>query len=212
MFHPQTGRSPLRQRTQNVYVDLYNQASHKTPPKKDSSLSQPKINQNSEKIIKDLKSQRLREIFDSLDSDKDGWISSSKIAVRAVSPKILEVIAPVLYEMEEFNFSLNFYEFADALERLIKTLTSQTKADLFNYSKKHVQPSDLSYPHQVITSPRPDCYIIYITFFFLVNQSKLYLIWARERKKKILNKDFYFKYYFISQKPQINKHSEHILK
>lgn len=40
------------------------------------------------------------EIFGSLDSDKDGIISSTKIDIKGVTPKILEIIAPVLYEME----------------------------------------------------------------------------------------------------------------
>ena len=58
-----------------------------------------------------LKKTKYREIFEALDSDNDGTISANSINIRALSPKILEIIAPVLYEMEEFKFELNLDEF-----------------------------------------------------------------------------------------------------
>lgn len=79
-----------------------------------------------------------------MDSDNDGIISANSIYIKGLAPKILEIIAPVLYEMEEFQFQLNFSEFQQALDRLVKTLTVQQKNELLSYNKKLNQSKALA--------------------------------------------------------------------
>lgn len=53
-----------------------------------------------------------------LDSDCDGYISSMKIDISNIDTDLLEVLSPLLIELEELNQPLNREEFLDALERL----------------------------------------------------------------------------------------------
>ncbi|KAL4487213.1 hypothetical protein ABPG72_017932 [Tetrahymena utriculariae] len=144
-FQPQTGRAPFKQRNQenlNVNEFLYQQFKIDSSRKKREQLEKQKekpqlqINDNSRKIVQQLEDNRLREIFSLLDDDQDGQIDSKNINITSISPKILELISPVLYEMEDYHFQLNYEEFSSAIKRLAKGMTSQQKNDLFLYSKK----------------------------------------------------------------------------
>jgi len=44
--------------------------------------------------------KRITWLFSELDSDQDGIISSQKINIDAISPEILGIIKPILFEME----------------------------------------------------------------------------------------------------------------
>ena len=140
LFFPKRGRSPVKKgdRNPNIYDHLYAQSQKKTPSKSPvlNESSQIKIDRNSDRIVRDLQNQKLREIFVQLDSDNDGWISAMKIAINAIPPKVYDILQPVLQEMEDFNFCLNEKEFMEAVERLLRTVTSQQKAILLDYGKK----------------------------------------------------------------------------
>ncbi len=69
------------------------------------------------------KNERLSEIFDVLDSDGDGLISSQKIDISALTPEVLEIFTPLFCEMEELAQTLDLEEFVDASKRLLDTLT-----------------------------------------------------------------------------------------
>ncbi|EAR99752.2 hypothetical protein TTHERM_00666280 (macronuclear) [Tetrahymena thermophila SB210] len=144
-FRPQTGRAPFKQRNQenlNVNEFLYQQFKIDSSRKEREILEKQKekpqlqINDNSKKIVQQLEDTRLREIFNLLDDDQDGQIDSKNINITSISPKVLELISPVLYEMEDYHFQLNYEEFSQAIKRLAKGMTSQQKNDLFLYSKK----------------------------------------------------------------------------
>lgn len=59
--------------------------------------------------------KRIVWIFGELDSDQDGLISSVNINIESIPDEILEIIMPILFEMEEFHFELNLEEFRIAL-------------------------------------------------------------------------------------------------
>ncbi|KAL4485326.1 hypothetical protein ABPG72_008502 [Tetrahymena utriculariae] len=71
------------------------------------------------------KQKRISDIFTVLDSDADGFISSNKINVTALPPPLLKIISPILYEMEEYNFNLNYQDFIGSIQLLEKTLSDK---------------------------------------------------------------------------------------
>lgn len=76
-------------------------------------------------IVEKLKLQRFQALFQRLDSDRDGNISSLAIDISSVSPGLLEIMTPLFCELEELGKSedpeqatLDIDEFVDALGRL----------------------------------------------------------------------------------------------
>lgn len=43
--------------------------------------------------------KRIAWLFGELDSDQDGVISAQKICIDTISPELLEIIKPILFEM-----------------------------------------------------------------------------------------------------------------
>lgn len=85
-----------------------------------STKEQPQIlaNSNSHQIYLKSKQIAFQYIFELLDSDRDGLISSTKINISALSEEVLRLVSPLLSEMEEVGVELNNEEFATAFERL----------------------------------------------------------------------------------------------
>lgn len=92
-------------------------------------------NEKSFLIFEKKKINKLKEIFDLFDSDKDGIISPVNIDITTMPIEILEIFTPILYELEELNQDLNFEEFLDAAEKLLQTLSVTEKAKIFNSKK-----------------------------------------------------------------------------
>ncbi len=70
-----------------------------------------KPNRKSEQLVESRKSQQLQEIFVVLDSDKDGWVSARQIDISLLHPLLLEVITPLLIEMESKDHTLSQADF-----------------------------------------------------------------------------------------------------
>ena len=80
-----------------------------TPNKKVESTIQKKETikiQINEELLKNLK-----YIFEKLDEDADGEISSSKIQLLNINVNVLEIIQDILVDMDEKNEILNFDRF-----------------------------------------------------------------------------------------------------
>ena len=54
-----------------------------------------------------------RKVFDLLDSDRDGLISESKVDISQIDLSLLDVIAEVLYLLEDENIVFNWQQFRD---------------------------------------------------------------------------------------------------
>lgn len=50
-----------------------------------------------------MQSKRITWIFSEMDHDQDGLISAQKISLDSISPELLNIIKPILFEMEELN-------------------------------------------------------------------------------------------------------------
>ncbi len=66
------------------------------------------------------KFNKLEEIFHQLDGDHDGVISARSINIKNVPIEVLEVISPLLIEMEDASLELNIEEFIIAADKFIK--------------------------------------------------------------------------------------------
>ena len=62
----------------------------------------------------------------------DSKISAKKIDIATISPSILEIITPLLCEMEDLNIEHDLNSFLDACERLYSHLPLPEKLKLMN--------------------------------------------------------------------------------
>ena len=53
----------------------------------------------------------IKKIFEQLDNDHDGYISSKAIDIQDIDVDVLEMISPVLFNMEEKGTILSLTEF-----------------------------------------------------------------------------------------------------
>ena len=88
-----------------IYEYLYQQT--KNHKKIEVEDPRPKINEYSDQLVKQLHKKRMAWLFSELDSDQDGLISPKRINIEGIHEDILEIIMPVLFEMEEMNIELN---------------------------------------------------------------------------------------------------------
>lgn len=132
-FIPNIGKSNKFERmTEDVWDSLYKQQ------KKNFGEMQEyphypvdmKSKEMNERIILKLKLDRYLEVFSMLRPDENGLICYGNIQFNEVDPKILKAIMPLLEELKEIDQPLNFEEFADSMDRLVKTLSHEEK-DLF---------------------------------------------------------------------------------
>lgn len=63
------------------------------------------------KKIAKIKIIKAKEIFDKLDSDRDGFISIKKIKFTGVDHTLISFLSPVLEELQQLNTELSFKEF-----------------------------------------------------------------------------------------------------
>lgn len=92
---------------------------HQEPPK-----SKLQVDPNSEVILRNMQARRVAWLFSELDSDQDGRISSDKICIDSIPERVLEVIMPILFEMEDLQVELSIDEFQVAVQSLHRCLTS----------------------------------------------------------------------------------------
>lgn len=74
-------------------------------------MEQAATSDNSNAILFNLWKQKLLSLFELLDSDYDGYISSQKIDISKLSNETLDVLTPLLLKIEEFWLVLNFEQF-----------------------------------------------------------------------------------------------------
>ena len=125
LFRPRITSKPGKNRSpkgSKIYDYLYEKSiGEKSEIKEDR---QPKINHNSEIIVQQMQLKRITWLFAELDSDQDGFISSKRICIDTIGEDLLEVIMPVLFEMEEMDIELNLSDFRKALANLHASLNA----------------------------------------------------------------------------------------
>ena len=69
-------------------------------------------------IIIKTKIEKIRQIFNLLDSDHDGFISNEKIQLSNLNEKLLSLLTPFLEELYSNKELMTFREFYDKVEPL----------------------------------------------------------------------------------------------
>ena len=128
---PDVGRDPLIERNVEnmpIGVHLYEQAFLTEQKIMDRQMvteeaikakrEKSKTNNISNLIVEGKKHERLERIFQLLDDDDDGIISSSKICINNLPGNVLKIISPLLIEMEEMQLELIFEDFYKAADKL----------------------------------------------------------------------------------------------
>ncbi|CAD8083083.1 unnamed protein product [Paramecium primaurelia] len=138
LFKPKTGRPP-ENRPRDLFQNLYNQAKIQEQKRQNQiiqlqqqqiSSSQIRASERSNQMIQQQMQYSLMKIFDSLDSDKDGFINSENCDVGDLDDNVIKILSPLLLEMESGNHTLNKKEFIESAERLVAILSPCDKHDL----------------------------------------------------------------------------------
>jgi hypothetical protein len=96
----------------------------------------------STKIVDNILNRQIADMFTLLDSDMDGMISANRIEIAKLEPKKLEMLTPLLVEMEDLNLELDSENFTEAVKRLSKGLSIPEKDYLLGVeTKKKVKAS-----------------------------------------------------------------------
>ena len=75
--------------------------------------------ERSMEIIMKMKFERYKEIFNLLDSDHDGLISSNKIKLSTLDQDLLEAMTPLLEDLQESNETMSFKQFCLKVDKLL---------------------------------------------------------------------------------------------
>ena len=127
-FRPKITRGPKNpnQRNINNYeINCYNKKlKQKTIDlqklqKEDEIEKKNLFNKKSKDIIMQMKFKKYRELFNQLDSDHDGFISSSKIHLTKIDQNVLKNISPILESLNQTNRQMNFKEFCLKIDKLM---------------------------------------------------------------------------------------------
>lgn len=86
------------------------------------NLNKKKSSNMSDRIIDTIIKRKAEEIFEILDGDKDGVISSQRIDISRIDGDKLKILAPMLIEMEQMQIVLNMEEFSEAFKKLMREI------------------------------------------------------------------------------------------
>jgi hypothetical protein len=89
-----------------------------------------KTSQNSDKIFADFRQKQFQKLFETMDSDRDGVISSHGINISTIETSILRILTPFFEEIQKTETDLNFQDFLMKMEELYKNLNVEEKAIL----------------------------------------------------------------------------------
>lgn len=106
----------------------------------------------SDEILLKVKIDRFSEIFHQLNPDANRQIFYQNINVSEVDPNVLKIIMPLLVELEELNQPLNFEEFVDSMDNLLKTLNTAEKDVFLTKQKRKLEDSEAASKKSLSTS------------------------------------------------------------
>jgi hypothetical protein len=119
-FKPTVGRGPKDPKTREVTTNLDSYWDNKILQFKTKVHEEEMLNnlekkklflERSMKSILKMKIEKYKEIFDLLDSDKDGYISSRNIRLSSLDSDMLFALTPLLEEIQKKSLTLSFKDF-----------------------------------------------------------------------------------------------------
>lgn len=120
LFKPTVGRGPKDPKTREVTTNLDSYWDNKILQFKTKVHEEEMLNnlekkklflERSMKSILKMKIEKYKEIFDLLDSDKDGYISSRNIRLSSLDSEMLFALTPLLEEIQKKSLTLSFKDF-----------------------------------------------------------------------------------------------------
>ena len=121
---------------------MYSKRSKSQEPKRPVSQISKLSIQQSEKILNRIKELRYKQIFNDLRPDENERITPDTIKKSNLSQRTLKILSPLLKEMEELNEKLNFAEFQESMEILMKVLRPDERSIVLKTCKQKTQPPD----------------------------------------------------------------------
>ena len=119
------------------------------------TMNASKISGNSLMMADTAVNDRIHNLYEMLDSDKDGLISAGKIDLENISPERLNILAPLLVEMEEKDISLSEQDFTTAMKLLLQLISIEEKRTLLGlHPRKRSQPSEPSFHPRISDTSR----------------------------------------------------------
>ena len=127
-FRPKVSRGPKNPNQRNVTVNLdgfydkrITKEKNELQKKKNEDNKEKKnlYNQKSKDLIMKMKIQKYKEIFNLLDSNKDGFISNSEIQLTKIDERLLKNISPLLEELNKTKKRMNFKEFCIKIDKIM---------------------------------------------------------------------------------------------
>ncbi len=127
-FRPKITRGPRSPKQRDIHVNLdgyYDKRLIKE--QKDLEIIKTEedkerknvYNQKSKDIIMKMKYKKYRELFNLLDSNQDGFISSTKIKLTKIDENVLKNISPILEELNQSKKQMDFKEFCIKIDKLM---------------------------------------------------------------------------------------------
>lgn len=142
-FHPLTGRSPANRTTDESDVGnyLYNLSFLREQKLEEKREVQYKVApkealKESSDMVRSKKVKIFREIFNLLDGNSDGVISSDKVSIESLSNELLKLVSPLLVNMEELQMEIDEPTFIVGMEEIYKKLSLPQRNLLLHDQKK----------------------------------------------------------------------------
>ena len=111
----------------------------------------------SRKITDQIKVKRLQTLFEKLDDDNDGYISSQKINILEVSNEIIDIITPLLLKIEDKALILNFRQFWECIDDFSKELNIDERNVLYGPVKNHHHEEQISFNPNINSKSNQIC-------------------------------------------------------
>ena len=150
-FHPTISRSPL-QKSEFEDMPLHDRLIADGIRLKESrEQRKEEINRYSKKqtiqttstdMLEDKKKYILGNVFEVLDNDSDGFVSSGQCDFGALNTELRNIFKPLIDEIEEKNVRLNREEFIDCSLRLYKRLTPTQRGFLIETGKVSIRRAE----------------------------------------------------------------------
>ena len=170
---------------EDIWDHLYKTKKKSPEPAQDYPYSPINLDSKakSEQILLKVKRSRYSEIFQQLSPDINGLIHYKNIDADNIDHMTLKIIMPLLLELEELNQPLNFEEFSDSMDNLLKTLNTAEKDIFFAKQKKNQEEdTEISSKKSLSSSDFANLYQRHVEKKNLSN-AKLEI--EREKKKKL---------------------------
>lgn len=142
LFHPKIGRPPHDRKISPDEIGDYLFSKSFRTPTVENTIKPILICPNSEKILKKMKKERFKEIFEKLCPDESGRINIDTISKSDLKPTIMAIIDPLVSELRELNENLDFDEFFDSMNALLKRMTPGERTIILQINKMNKTESN----------------------------------------------------------------------